>query len=219
MNIVAGCKPWSEKVFDDTISAYPGSWVYVDTPEKLLKAVTCAPEYIFFLHWNWRVPDSITTKYECVCFHPTDLPYGRGGTPVQNLILLGHEVTTLSAIRMTDELDEGPIYMQTKVSLEGSAEEIYYRLSDVAAKCIGVILAYDIVPIPQEGEVVLFQRRKPSQSKLSGSTLTELYNFIRMLDAEGYPHAFIEHGGFRFSLRKAVLGKDSLTAEVTITEG
>ncbi len=26
-------------------------------------------------------------KFECVCFHMTDVPYGRGGSPLQNLII------------------------------------------------------------------------------------------------------------------------------------
>ena len=45
------------------------------------------PKYIFFPHWSKKVDTKIVNNYECVCFHETDLPYGRGGSPIQNLIL------------------------------------------------------------------------------------------------------------------------------------
>ena len=55
---------------------------------------------------------------------------------------------------------------------------------------------------PQEGEPVLFSRRKPAQSNLAScpeGDLSSWYDQIRMLDAEGYPHAFLEIHGMRFS--------------------
>ena len=45
------------------------------------------PKYIFFPHWSWLIPNEIYENYECILFHMTDLPYGRGGSPLQNLIL------------------------------------------------------------------------------------------------------------------------------------
>ena len=45
------------------------------------------PELIFFPHWSYKVSEKILNNYKCVCFHETDLPYGRGGTPIQNLII------------------------------------------------------------------------------------------------------------------------------------
>ena len=43
-----------------------------------------------------------------------------------------------------------------------------------------------------------FIRRKPSQSNLSLSdNLDQIYNHIRMLDAEGYPRAFLDFNNFR----------------------
>ena len=42
------------------------------------------PDYIFFPHWSYYIPEEITNQWECVVFHMTDLPYGRGGSPLQN---------------------------------------------------------------------------------------------------------------------------------------
>jgi methionyl-tRNA formyltransferase len=38
-----------------------------------------------------------------------------------------------------------------------------------------------------------------------------------MLDAEGYPRAFLDHQGFRYEFRDAKLTPIGLTAEVNIT--
>ena len=45
------------------------------------------PKYIFFPHWSWIIPEEIYNNYNCVVFHSTDLPFGRGGSPLQTLIV------------------------------------------------------------------------------------------------------------------------------------
>ena len=55
----------------------------------------------------------------------TDLPFGRGGSPLQNLITRGISKTKISALRCNEEIDAGPIYLKRPLSLHGSAEEIY----------------------------------------------------------------------------------------------
>lgn len=42
----------------------------------------------------------------------TDLPYGRGGSPLQNLIVRNHYKTKISEIRVKKEIDSGPIYLK-----------------------------------------------------------------------------------------------------------
>lgn len=59
---------------------------------------------------------------------------------------------------------------------------------------------------------VLFAERLHSLPDLAA-----LHDFIRMLDAEGYPHAFIEHGCFRLEFTRAALFGDRLVADVKIT--
>ena len=45
------------------------------------------PDFVFFPHWSWLIPEEIHSRFDCVIFHMTDLPYGRGGSPLQNLIV------------------------------------------------------------------------------------------------------------------------------------
>jgi methionyl-tRNA formyltransferase len=217
--MVAGCKSWNRKVFDEVISGYPGEWALVDNPEGLKNDVLkhMQPRYIFFLHWSWKVPPEIVKNHECVCFHMTDVPYGRGGSPLQNLILRGHRHTRLTALRMVEEFDAGPVYLKEDLSLEGSAEEIYIRASYLSARMIRQIIEQKPTPLPQTGKPVLFERRKPQESRIPEfNKLRELHDFIRMLDADGYPPAFIEYNGFRYEFSRASLYHGKIVADVNI---
>lgn len=218
--VLVGCRPWNRRLFDDVLREYEGEWHFIGSREELTAASVRAinPRFVFFLHWSWKVPDEIVKGFECVCFHMTDVPYGRGGSPLQNLILRGHHETQVSALRMTQEFDAGPVYLKAPMSLEGRAEDIYVRAGETAARMIGRIIREQMTPVPQTGEAVIFKRRKPEQSNVAGlQSLTEIYDYIRMLDAEEYPHAFLEAGELRYEFSKAVRLADRVVAEVSIT--
>lgn len=219
--LVIGCRSWNRKLFDEVVSKHEGEWHFIGSREELTPATVRAidPRFIFFLHWSWKVPDEIVDGFECVCFHMTDVPYGRGGSPLQNLILRGHLDTTVTALRMTHEFDAGPVYLKEPLTLEGRAEDIYIRAGETAARMIARIIQAEIVPVPQTGDVVMFKRCKPEDSNVAQvQSLSELYDHIRMLDAEDYPHAFLEAGVFRFEFGRAVLHPDRIMAEVSITQ-
>jgi methionyl-tRNA formyltransferase len=218
--VVVGSKSWNRRVFNEVIGKKRGRWYFVDSRDELtgdrLKSLN--PRYVFFLHWSWKVPNEIVESYECICFHMTDLPYGRGGSPLQNLIIRGHESTKLSALRMTQDFDAGPVYLKKDLSLEGSAEEIYLRANYLAAQMIDFIIRESPAPVNQTGEVVAFKRRRPEESAIPAATSpSTLYDFIRMLDAEGYPRAFIDHKGFRYEFSGANLRDGRVAADVVIT--
>lgn len=216
--IVASCKPWHYNLFLKIKEKIPAEWFWVETPEELNQLVTTEqPRYIFFIHWNWFVPAEIHTKYECVCFHMTDVPYGRGGSPLQNLILAGQADTQLTALKMVEEMDAGPVYAKRTLSLEGKAQEIYENAGKLSFELIEWIISNTPEPKEQEGAVTIFKRRRPEQSLVSASlTKKELYDFVRMLDAEGYPHAFINHGNLKLELTDAKLEDDGISAQVKI---
>ncbi len=217
--IVAGCRPWNRLVFDESIVCQPGSWHFLATKDELTKETVrrINPEYIFFLHWSWFVPEDIFNNYQCVCFHMTDVPYGRGGSPLQNLIVRGHTHTKLTALHMTERVDAGPVYIKAELSLEGNAEEIFLRATRLAAGMMIRIVEEKPTPIPQSGEPVIFHRRKPEESEIPVPTsLDDIYDFIRMLDADQYPKAFIAHQGYKFEFNSAILKNGKIDASVTI---
>jgi methionyl-tRNA formyltransferase len=220
--LILGCKPWNRRLFEDVLRPLPGEWHYMSSPSEFTRdaVLRLSPRYIFFLHWSWKVPDELVDRYECVCFHMTDVPYGRGGSPLQNLIVNGHRETKLTALRMSREFDAGPVYGKEPLSLEGGAEEIYLRAGRLSATMIQRIIRLEPKPMPQKGKAVNFKRRKPEQSELAGSSaasLEQLHDFIRMLDAEGYPRAFFRTSGFRFEFSRPALYDGRIVADVKIT--
>lgn len=216
--IVASCKPWNESGFALLKTDIEADWHWVSTQAQLLRALeSCKPRYIFFLHWNWYVPKEIWQNLECVCFHMTDVPYGRGGSPLQNLIVAGHKATKLTALLMMEQMDAGPVYTKRQLSLDGRAESIYKRAGELSFDVIRWIVEIEPTPMPQQGAIVSFKRRSPAQSRLpDNGTLEKLYDHIRMLDAPSYPLAFIEHGEYRFEFANAALDGDAVTADVKI---
>jgi len=195
-------------------------WIKIDVKndfnyDSLLKI---KPNKIFIPHWSYIIPEKIYNNFECIVFHMTDLPYGRGGSPLQNLIIRGHKHTKISAIKVVKELDAGPIYLKKDLLLKGSAQEIFDLANEVVKDMIIEIVKTKPVPIKQEGKPTLFKRRKPSMSNMNDlESLDEVYDFIRMLDADGYPHAFLETEKLKFEFTDANFkNKNEIIATVKI---
>lgn len=212
--VVLATHSWNYRIFSEVIAPNPGRWILMQDRRQLVELQRIRPHLVFILHWSWKIPAQICDDFECIGFHMTDLPYGRGGSPLQNLIVRGHRETKVTAFRVTDEMDAGPIYAKRPMALEGTAEEIYARASTIAAEMIREIIAKRPVPRPQEGEPVTFVRRTPAESRLPDhATPEQLYDFIRMLDVEGYPRAFLDYGRWRCEFSRASLDNGVLRAE------
>jgi methionyl-tRNA formyltransferase len=194
-------------------------WFYVPKKGQLSIAHLreIKPIYVFFPHWSYIIPEEIYTNFECVMFHMTDLPFGRGGSPLQNLITRGIYETQITAFRCEKGLDTGPIYCKRPLSLYGTAEEIYMRAADIIEDMIKWIITNQPEPVPQQGEGCYFPRRKPEEGNIAElESLEKLYDYIRMLDAEGYPRAFLETEHFHLEFERASLKPDYVKADVII---
>jgi len=135
-------------------------------------------------------------------FHTADLPNGRGGSPIQNQIMMGVKRSKVCAIDVVEELDAGDIYCSEHIDLsKGTADEILIEASQIVyEKLIPFILENNPVPVKQQGDLLVFKRRKIDQSNILNSDigdLNKMYDFIRMLDGEGYPNANIDLDNFK----------------------
>lgn len=221
MNVVlVSEKSWDVSAADELNAIIDDNVIFIAdkdlVTEEHLNSIQ--PRYVFFLHWSHYIPASVYENFVCVVFHMTDLPFGRGGSPLQNLIERGIYKTQLSALRCVKELDAGDIFLKRELSLFGSAEEIYIRSTKLAKDMIVEIIETNPIPKKQEGEPVVFHRRKPVQSNIQDlQSLDKVFDWIRMLDAEGYPNAFLETSHLRLSFRRAVLRDGYIDADVKIS--
>lgn len=205
-------KPWHKKMFDDLSKRSNEKWILID--EKSLfnneHLSELKADKIFIPHWNYIIPESIWSKYECLVFHMTDLPFGRGGSPLQNLIVRGYKSTKISALKVDDGIDTGDIYCKENLSLQGTASEIFERSVPIITNMIENIINHNLKPRQQEGVPVTFKRRKPEDGKMNNiDELDKVYDYIRMLDGEGYPPAFVETDNLRIEFTDAELSENS----------
>ncbi len=177
------------------------------------------PDIIFFTHWSFLVDKKIIKSFPCVGFHSTPLPYGRGGSPIQNMIIRGHKKTKICAIKLEESFDTGDVYMKTNVSLKGSGNEIFDR---IYKKIVSMIISLSnklTKPKKQVGKIVTFKRRKKIESEIINiKNLNKLYNFIRMLDIneKNFPNAYLKNDFFHFAITNVRKFPNKLVGKVTI---
>lgn len=213
-------KKWHDQLFLNLSNSANLNWIRIDDKQKFTieELDKINPQKIFIPHWSYIIPSNIYEKYECIVFHMTDLPYGRGGSPLQNLIIRGKKNTKISALRVVQELDAGDIYLKRDLSLDGTAKDIFLRSVPIIEEMINTIIEDNLQPTPQNGDPVVFKRRKSAESDIANlSTISEIYDYIRMLDCEGYPPAFIETKHFTIEFRNAeVINEKQINAHVRI---
>lgn len=113
--------------------------------------------------------------------------------------------------------DGGPIYGKKNVSLNGSLNEIFLRMSPIIQDLIQFISKNNPTPKNQKGKPYNFKRIKPVESSLlNKKNLFDIYDQIRMVDNEEYPRAFIKIGNYKIEFREAQLKKNQIQAKVEI---
>jgi methionyl-tRNA formyltransferase len=219
--LLLSSRPWNGALMDRLSRSLERPVERITALAQLTPKAVAAidPQWIFVPHWSHLIPESIWGPWPTVIFHMTDLPYGRGGSPMQNLIQRGHSSTMITALRCSSGLDSGDVYLKLPLSLHGSAEEIFLRADRLIEQMIERIVREEPMARPQQGDPVLFSRRSPAQSNLAScpeGDLSAWYDQIRMLDAEGYPHAFLHALGMRLEFRRVCQRSDGLHADVKI---
>jgi methionyl-tRNA formyltransferase len=132
----------------------------VTNPEELdqLLLGRIEPKYIFFPFWSWKVPSGHLNNYTCIGFHMTDLPFGRGGQPYENLRKRGIWDTKMSAFKFTEKWDEGNIYLKRDFRISDTKEKTIEEAIPLISEMIEYIVKNDPVPVPQTGKVTIFRR-------------------------------------------------------------
>jgi len=210
----------SNDIYEDTDLFNKSGCIFIKQKSELtydnLKKIN--PTYVFFPHWSYIIPKDIHENFNCIIFHMTDLPFGRGGSPLQNLISRGIYETKISAIKCVKELDGGDIYLKREFSIkDGSANELYLKASSIISEMIDEIIKNNLKPVAQQGEVVEFKRRTPTMSNIKElNNLNKAYDYIRMLDAPGYPKAFLENDKLKYEFFDAKIEDGKLFAKVEI---
>lgn len=137
--------------------------------------------------------------------HESDLPKGRGWSPLTWLVLEGAHRIPVTLLEAHDEVDAGDIYLQRWIELEGT--ELNAELKQAQGEAtIALVREFaerhaELGPTPQRGEATWYARRRPKDSELDPhKSLAEQFELLRVVDNERYP-AFFTHRGRRYTLR------------------
>jgi len=208
-------RDWSLKLFEKLSKKYK-SMILLKSPKKLTKKYVekINPEYIFFPDWSWIIPKEIVENFRCVCFHESNLPKFRGGSPIQNQIIRGIAKTKTTAFFMTNGIDEGDILLQKNLSLKGSINDIFERMLENDYQMILKIIQGKYKVRKQTGKVTTYKRRNPKQSELKNLNYSKrfIYDYIRML-GDPYPNAFIKIGSKKIIFKSATFKDKRLRFE------
>lgn len=156
---------------------------------------------LVFAGWSHIIKSEIINKFICISLHPSDLPRFRGGSPIQNQKINGIKRTKLTAFRMTEKIDQGPIIFKTDINLDGHMSDIFSSLEKATIKTIQKIIdnhhpSFLNGIIQDETKSTFFKRRKPHESEIKIDELTSLcaekiYQKICALE-DPYPNAYIK---------------------------
>ena len=195
-------------------------------PEKIrsdyefLKEIN--PDVIITLAYGQIVPQAVLDipRYGAINLHGSLLPKYRGASPIQASLINNDEVTGVTLMEMTKEMDAGRMYAKKEVIIEedDNSTSLFNKISIAAGDLILESLEDYIVGklegIPQdESQVSFCHIIKPEQEKLSlDMNIKSIFGWIRALSDE--PGAYLLLNEEKFKIFKAKIISDEILGEV-----
>lgn len=174
--------------------------------------------FVFVFKWPYIISSDKLAQSTFIGFHTSNLPHGRGGSPIQNQILDGIEMSCVNAIQLVREVDAGPILDSRSISLQGSIDDIWRIIGLAVIEMIPRIIRGACIPKQQEYIHDLKSYKRRTDNKFGQTNnLHDAYRFIQMLDGEDYPHAYIEIGNYRIELTRASFKHNKIICDAQIT--
>lgn len=165
-------------------------------------------DFCFCIGMFQILPKTVLKKFtHTLVVHESDLPRGRGWSPLTWQVLENQNRICFSLIEASEEIDAGVIYKQKWVTLNGHEllDELWLIQAETTIElCRWFVINYP-VPISdqrtQSGVATYYRRRTPEDSLMDvDKSLLEQFGLLRVVDNDAYP-AFFELNGHRYLLR------------------
>lgn len=154
-------------------------------------------------------PEIRATYRHALVIHASDLPEGRGWSPLVWQLLAGRQDIAVTLLAADDPVDSGAIWAKRWIHFEGHElfDEINAALFAAELELMDLALeqADHIRPQAQNADGASWHpRRKPDDSRLDPhQTLAAQFDMLRVADPERYPAFFELHGHrYEITLRK-----------------
>jgi methionyl-tRNA formyltransferase len=147
----------------------------------------------------------VLSKYRStIVAHPSNLPEGKGWSPLAWQILEGKNNIVISLIEASNKVDSGPIYLQGEIKLSGHElnDEIKkIQFEETKLLVIDYVKSFPIKGRNQEGQESFYPKFKRTDNRLDiNKTIFEQFNILRIVDNDAYP-AYFELNGFTYELK------------------
>ncbi len=137
--------------------------------------------------------------------HESDLPKGRGWSPVSWQVVEGKNKIPIMLIEAAEAVDSGDIYLRDYFSLDGT--ELLGEIKEKQGKkTVELVLDFmktwpDITPVSQKGSPQYYRRRTMEDNRLEiDKSISENFKYLRVADNEKFP-AWFEIKGQKYILK------------------
>ena len=149
-------------------------------------------------------PEVLARAHRNLVVHESDLPRGRGMSPLTWQIIEGRSQIPVCLLYAADEVDAGPVVYRDTLTFEG--HELVDELRDGQGRVtVELCLRFLSEDAPkagteQEGEASVYPRRTPKDNALDPEkTIAEQFDLLRTFDNARYP-AYFDYRGHRYRL-------------------
>lgn len=167
------------------------------------------------------LPEGFLNFPRCGCLnvHASLLPRWRGAAPIHRALLAGDQKTGVCLIRLVEELDAGPIYSESTVSIrdEDNVGTLHDKLAVIGAELLQEtlpgILTGQIAPEEQPEEGVTYARKiEKTEGQIDWQNDAE--SIARQVRGfSPFPAAFTRLVDKRFKILAASAREDSVSSE------
>jgi methionyl-tRNA formyltransferase len=164
-------------------------------------------DLLFLISCGEMISAEVRAQYgKTLVVHASDLPAGRGWSPLVWQVLEGRDEITLSLFEAVDEVDAGPILKKESFALNGDemSDEIHRKLFEVELALMDYAVenidALNATPQPTDG-ITHYPKRSKGDSRLDPEkSIAEQFNLLRISDPLRYP-CFFDYRGCTYTLR------------------
>ena len=176
------------------------------------EGLPAAADFCFCMSFSKIVSGNLRARFRhTLVVHESDLPRGKGWSPLTWRILEGHNHIPVTLFEAQDRVDSGAIYAQSWLDFQGN--ELIDEMRGAQAEATLELCRWFVDDYPasaersraQTGAESFYPRRRPNDSRLDpDKSIADQFDLLRVVDNARYP-AFFDWRGQRYemTIRKA----------------
>lgn len=199
--------PWAERLVAEAEAAGDEARLLRDNAE-----VQDGTAVAFYLGCVRITPPAVLARARRnLVVHASDLPRGRGFSPLTWQIIAGVNRIPVCLLDAAESVDAGPVIYRDWIAYRGDEliDELRGPMGEMHVTLCRRFLEASLPPTgePQQGEPSIYPRRRPIDSRLDPTKpLAEQFDLLRTVDNDKYP-AWFELRGQRYALKIEKLGE------------